>query len=158
VLELLDGRVLMMIRTSDGVQYRSYSSDEGVTWGPTEKTALPSPTSPATVERIPGSEDLLLVWNDHTDISEALRGKRTPLRGAISKDDGKTWHVTKTLEDLADGWYCYTAMDFVKGNVLLGYCAGDRREGNGLDTTKVTRIAIEDFYQDIENAPIIEEN
>lgn len=75
VLELLDGRVLMLCRTSDGAQYRALSSDGGVTWSDPVKTNLLSPTSPATVERIPGRGDLLLVWNDHTDISEALRGR-----------------------------------------------------------------------------------
>ena len=157
VLELRDGRILMLCRTSDGVQYRSYSDDQGTTWSPVEKTVLASPTSPATVERIPGKTDLLLVWNDHSDISDALRGKRTPLRAAISKDDGQSWHVTKTLEDLPDGWYCYTAMDFVNDHVLLGYCAGDRREGNGLDTTKVTRIPVAEFYNNFDTARILKE-
>ncbi len=158
VLELLDGRVLMLIRTSGGAQYRSFSEDQGETWSPVEKTALDSPVSPATVERFPDSDDLLLVWNDHTDVGEARRGKRTPLRAAISKDDGKTWHVTQTLEDLASGWYCYIAMDFVGDHVLLGYCAGDRREGNGLETTKVTRIPVTDFYKDLGTARTIKEN
>ena len=157
VLELLDGRILMLIRTSGGAQYRSFSSDQGETWSPVEKTVLASPVSPATVERIPGREDLLLVWNDHSDVDAIRKGKRTPLRAAISKDDGQTWHVTKTLEDLADGWYCYIAMDFVGDHVLLGYCAGDRRNGNGLETTKVTRIAIEDFYRDFSSATILKE-
>lgn len=157
VVELLDGRILMLSRTSGGAQYRSISTDRGETWSPVEKTALTSPVSPATLERIPGRDDLLLVWNDHTDVGDLRRGKRTPLRGAISTDDGQSWHVTKTLEDLADGWYCYTAMDFVDDHVLLGYCAGDRREGNGLDTTKVTRIPVDEFYNNIDDARIIKE-
>lgn len=157
VLELLDGRVLMLCRTSDGAQYRSLSADGGVTWSAPEKTALASPTSPATLERFPDSTDLLLVWNDHTDVEDALKGKRTPLRAAISQDDGHTWRVTRTLEDLADGWYCYTAMDFLQGHVLLGYCAGDKRQENGLQTTKVTRLPRDFFYQGIETAPIINE-
>ncbi len=158
VLELLDGRILMLNRTSGGAQYRSFSDDQGETWSPVEKTALISPVSPATLERIPGRNDLLLVWNDHSDVGELRKGKRSPLRAAISKDDGQTWHVTKTLEDLAHGWYCYIAMDFVDDHVLLGYCSGDRREGNGLDTTKVTRIPIEDFYANLASAPILKEN
>lgn len=157
VLELRDGRVLMLCRTSDGAQYRSLSEDGGVTWSTPEKTSLLSPTSPATVERFPGGDDLLLVWNDHTDVGEARAGKRTPLRAAISQDDGHTWHVTKTLEDLASGWYCYIAMDFVDDHVLLGYCAGDRREENGLQTTKITRLHRDKLYANLENAPTIKE-
>jgi sialidase-1 len=157
VLELKDGRVLMICRTSDGAQYRSLSSDGGVTWSAPVRTNLLSPTSPATLERIPGRDDLVLVWNDHTGISETLRGKRTPLRAALSRDDGHTWHVVKTLEDWADGWYCYTAMDFVDEHVLLAYCAGDQSKGNGLDTTKITCIPLADLYATIDTAPVIKE-
>ena len=158
VLELLDGRVLMLCRTSDGAQYRSLSADGGVTWSEPARTNLLSPTSPATVERIPGGNDLLLVWNDHTVVDASLRGKRTPLRAAISPNDGHTWHVVKTLEDLADGWYCYIAMDFVEDYVLLGYCAGDRRVENGLQTTKVIRLPLNELRDAMNNARIIKED
>lgn len=157
VLELLDGRVLMLCRTSDGAQYRSLSGDGGLTWSAPERTNLLSPTSPATVERIPGKNDLLLVWNDHRDISDELRDKRTPLRAAISQDDGHSWRVVRTLEDLPTGWYCYTAMDFVDGYVLLAYCAGDRSQGNGLATTKITRLKLDELYANLNNAPTIKE-
>ena len=158
VLELNDGRVLMLIRTSAGAQYRSFSTDGGVTWSPVEPTALLSPTSPATLERIPGREDLLLVWNDHTAIDESLKEKRTPLTAALSKDDGATWHVVKTLEDNPGGWYCYTAMAFTDEHVLLGYCAGIRGEKeNGLQTTKVTRLKLDDLYVGLDTAPTLKE-
>jgi hypothetical protein len=158
VLELNDGRVLMLIRTNAGMQYRSFSTDGGVTWSPVEPTALLSPTSPATLERIPGRDDLLLVWNDHTAIEETLKEKRTPLTAAISQDDGATWHVVKTLEDNPGGWYCYTAMDFTGEHVLLGYCAGIRGEKeNGLQTTKVTRLKLDDLYVGLESAPTLKE-
>ncbi|MBL7648355.1 MAG: exo-alpha-sialidase [Candidatus Hydrogenedentes bacterium] len=158
VLEMKDGRLLMICRTNGGAQYRSFSADGGDTWSAVERTNLLSPTSPATVERIPGGDDLLLVWNDHTGISEELKDKRTPLRAALSQDDGKTWRVVKTLEDNPAGWYCYTAMDFAEGHALLGYCAGIRgKENNGLQTTKVTRLKLEDLYTNLENAPVIQE-
>lgn len=158
VLEMKDGRLLMLCRTNGGAQYRSFSADGGDTWSAVERTNLLSPTSPATVERIPGSDDLLLVWNDHTGIDEALKEKRTPLRAAISQDDGKTWRVVKTLEDNPAGWYCYTAMDFAEGHALLAYCAGIRsKENNGLQTTKVTRLKLDDLYTNMENTPVIQE-
>lgn len=158
VLELKDGRLLMLCRTSAGMQFRSLSDDGGDTWSPAEATQLLSPTSPATVERIPGRDDLLLVWNDHTGISAEFKEKRTPLRAALSQDDGKTWRVVKTLEDNPAGWYCYTAMDFVGDHVLLGYCAGIRgKDENGLQTTRVTRLKLEDLYTNLESAPVIRE-
>ena len=158
ILELKDGRLLMLCRTSAGMQYRSLSEDGGDTWSPVVPTRLLSPTSPATVERIPGRDDLLLIWNDHTGISVDFKEKRTPLRAALSQDDGKTWHVVKTLEDNPAGWYCYTTMDIVEDYVLLGYCAGIRgKDENGLQTTRVTRLKLEDLYTNLESAPVIRE-
>lgn len=158
VVELKDGRVMMLCRTSDGAQYRSISSDGGETWSPVERTNLLSPTSPATVERIPGRDDLLLLWNDHTGIDEALKEKRTPLRAALSRDEGLSWHVVKTLEDNPAGWYCYTALDFAGDHALLAYCAGIRSEQeNGLQTTRVTRLKLDDLYNQFDAAPVINE-
>lgn len=156
VLELKDGRVLMLCRTSAGAQYRAYSSDGGETWSAPEPTALRSPTSPATVERIPGRDELLLIWNDHTD--GPASDLRTPLRAAISKDDGATWRVVKTLEDNPAGWYCYTALDFTGDHALLAYCAGIRGEkNNGLQTTRVTRLALAELLEGYDAGRLIEE-
>ena len=91
VIELKDGRLMMFMRTDLGSQYRSYSKDGGDTWSPAEPSNIISPLSPASIARIPTTGDLLLVWNDHEGVDEAHKGKRTPFRVAISKDDGQTW-------------------------------------------------------------------
>ena len=109
-------------------------------------TEIISPCSPASIERIPGTGDLLLVWNNHENIDPSLRGKRTPLNVAISRDEGKSWENVKTLEDDPHGWYCYTAVAFVDEHVVLGHCAGDRRRG-GLATTQITRFPVEWLYR-----------
>ncbi len=109
VVPLSDGRLMMYCRTDSGSQYASYSTDRGETWSEPTPTTLKSPLSPATIERIPGSNDLFALWNDHENIAPELAGKRTPLRMAISKDDGETWQTIATLEDNPHGWYCYTA-------------------------------------------------
>ena len=85
VIELSDGRLMMLCRTDQGCQMRSWSSDRGVTWSPVEETDLLSPVSPASFERIPESDRILLVWNDHAAIPEELKGKRTPLSVAVSE-------------------------------------------------------------------------
>jgi sialidase-1 len=146
VVELKDGRLLMYCRTSGGSQYFSYSSDSGETWSEYKPSKLISPLSPATIERIPKTGDLLAVYNNHERVAPENRRKRTPLNTAISRDDGETWEQIKTLEDDPNGWYCYTAMSFVGDHVLLGHCAGDRRQG-GLNTTQITRIPVEWLYQ-----------
>lgn len=145
VVQLKDDRLMMFCRTTHGSQYVSYSSDWGDTWSPFEPSNIISPCSPATIERIPATGDLLLVWNNHDGVAAEYRGKRTPLNVAVSTDDGKTWERTKTLEDDPHGWYCYIAVDFVGDHVLLGHCAGDRRTG-GLNTTQITRFSLDWLY------------
>lgn len=143
VVALQDGRLMLWCRTDAGSQYVAYSTDDGASWSKLEPSNVVSPLSPASIERVPGSGDLMLVWNDHREVDPGLRGKRTPLRVAISSDDGKTWGPAKTLEDDPNGWYCYTAIHFVDDHVLLAHCAGDLRKNNGLAATQVTRFSLD---------------
>lgn len=146
VVETAPDKLLMFIRTGGGHQYVSRSNDGGITWSTAEPGPLASPTSPATIESIPGIDTLLAVWNDHADIPHDLKGKRTPLAYALSRDGGETWQSNAIIEDNVHGWYCYTAMHFTDDAVLLGYCAGDRRENNGLAHTRVRRIPLEELH------------
>jgi sialidase-1 len=146
VAELKDGRLLMLARTDLGCAYRSHSSDGGETWAPAEATGLLSPLSPASVERIPSTGDLLIVWNDHRSVDPALKGRRTPLSVALSKDEGETWGPSKTLAGDPDGWYCYTAIEFVADRVLLAHCAGDPKVGR-LNRTSITSFDVAWLYR-----------
>ena len=141
VVELKDGRLMMFMRTTAGCQYLSFSKDGGDTWSPAEPSDLISPCSPATIERIPKTGDLLVVWNNHRDVDDAHRGKRTPFNAAISRDEGKTWEKVKTLEDDPGGWYCYTALEFVGDRVVLGHCA------RGLALTQITVFDVDWLYR-----------
>ena len=147
IIELRDGRLWMFCRTNAGVQYESWSEDGGDTWTMAEPGGIVSPVSPATVEAIPETGDWLMVWNNHAEIPEELQGKRTPFTAAISKDEGKTWTHVKNIEDNPHRWYCYTAMLFHEGHVLLGHCSGDRRESNGLAESQILRVPIAWIYQ-----------
>jgi hypothetical protein len=143
VVELKDGRIMMLCRTDQGCQLRSYSTDGGATWSPVERTAILSPVSPASFKRIPKTGALLLVWNDHAHIADDLKRKRTPLSVAVSNDNGQSWQHGKNIETNPDGWYCYTAIEFIKDDcVLLGYCAGDKTVG-GLNRARITRIPLD---------------
>lgn len=142
VVELKDGRLMMFCRTRSGCQYISFSDDGGERWSAFEPSNIISPCSPATIERIPSTDGLLLVWNNHENVDAARRGKRTPFNVAVSRDEGRTWEKVKMLEDDPNGWYCYTAVDFVDNHVLLGHCAGNRRTG-GLATTQITRFSLD---------------
>jgi hypothetical protein len=146
LVELKDGRLMMVARTDLGCQYQSFSKDGGETWTPAEASSILSPLSPASIARIPSTGDLLLVWNDHDGVDEAHRGKRTPFCVAISKDEGKTWEKKKTLDDDPNGWYCYTAITFVGERVLLAHCAGDAKVGR-LNSTRLTSFDLSWLYK-----------
>lgn len=146
VIELKDGTIMMFIRTDSGVQQLSYSRDKGQTWSHIEPSDISSPLSPASIARIPSTGDLLMVWNNNDGSNAALKGKRTPFNLALSSDEGKTWKQTKTIEEDPDGWYCYTAIEFTKNEVLLGHCAGNRPQGTGLAITHITRIGLDSIY------------
>jgi len=147
VIELKDGRLMMFCRTRSGCQYVSFSEDQGDTWSEFGPSNIISPCSPASIERIPKTGDLLLVWNNHENVDGAHRGKRTPYNVAVSRDEGRTWEHVKALEDDPDGWYCYTAVDFVGDHVLLAHCAGNRKTTGGLATTQVTRFSLDWLYK-----------
>ena len=139
IVELKDGRLMMYIRTDAGTQYFRYSSDQGETWTDYGPGPLASPLSPATIERNPWTGDLLAVWNDHSGWHVFPKGRRTPLCLAVSNDEGQTWSKSRVLEGDPEGWYCYTAMTFLKDRLILAYCAGDKDVG-GLNRLKVLAI------------------
>lgn len=147
IVELKDGSILMIIRSNIGVQGISYSNDKGQTWSAVARSNIKSPVSPASIERIPSTGDLLLVWNNNGGDDPAIKGKRTPLTVAISKDEGKTWQKIKNIEDDPNGWYCYIAIHFTDENVLLGHCAGNRPKGTGLAVTQITKLTLDWIYQ-----------
>jgi sialidase-1 len=146
VVALRDGRVMMFCRTDAGCQYVAYSSDQGLSWSPLRASDIVSPCSPASIKRIPTTGDLLMVWNDHREVSAELAGKRTPLSLALSRDEGEHWTQVRTLADNPHGWFCYTAVAFAGDHVLLGHCAGDSRDNQGLNTLEITRIPIAWLY------------
>jgi len=154
LIELKDGKLLLFCRTESGVQYISYSSDQGESWSILKPSNIKSPLSPAAIERIPLTGDLMLVWNNnYKPIHDG--GKRTPYNLAISKDEGATWEKIKPIESDPNGWYCYTAIEFVGDHVLLGHCAGDRSKNIGLATTQITRLNLDWVYSEAAPTPAI---
>jgi hypothetical protein len=144
VVELRDKRLLMFARTNAKVQYYSRSTDGGETWSMVEPSPLVSPQSPASVERIPSTGELLCVWNDHAGLPPKPKGasQRTPLKAAVSSDEGLTWTHVRMLEADPRGFYCYTAIEFVGDDVLLAYCASDLTKSRPLADTQITRFPV----------------
>ena len=83
VAQLADGRLLMTMRSVSGGQFFSYSEDRGQSWSRPFLSPLRGACSPAAMQRVPGSDDVLCLW------TYGLSG-RTPLVSALSSDAGRS--------------------------------------------------------------------
>jgi sialidase-1 len=142
VVELADGSLFSWSRTDQGTQYSFRSSDAGQTFTPPEPTELKSPNGPASIKRLPGSSDLLAIFNDHSGQFPFPPKKRNPFVAALSTDGGKTWPQRKLIESDPDGLYHYTAIHFIGDAMLIGYCAGDSKVG-ALNRLRIRRITLD---------------
>jgi len=145
VIELRDGRVLMIVRTQLGVIAASTSSDGGDTWSEPASWGVRSPESPATLRRVPATGDLLLVWNDTYDAKAGHGGKRTPLTAAVSTDEGSTWSQLRQLETRDDESYAYTSLIFDRDRALLSYYV---QHANGRISNRFRSLPVHWFYGD----------
>ncbi len=112
--ELRDGRLLMFLRTTAGVIDRSHSADgSGLRWTKPQPTSLPNPNSAVDLIRLQ-SGALLLVYNP-------VKRARSPLRVALSVDDGANWDRWRDLET-EEGEFSYpTALQTQDGLIHVLY-------------------------------------
>ncbi len=104
VLRRNDGTLVAYMR-ENGVRGKvrvSESSDQGETWGPVGVCDLPNPGAGVDGIRL-ASGKWLLVYNDTT------KG-RNRLAVSLSSDEGRTWPVTRHLEDQPSGSFHYPAV------------------------------------------------
>ena len=121
VVELKDGRVMMIIRNQFEHPSVCYSSDGGETWTEPEWLSVTGPEAPARIERIPTTGDLLLVWNHSYQEGAGHSGIRRPLSTAISRDEGETWESIRDLETEPPNTYAYPSVVFVEDRALFSY-------------------------------------
>ena len=95
VAQRADGSLLMTIRTAMGTVFRAESHDGAETWTGLRSMEVVNPVAPALLRRIPGTDDLLLIWNWHYNWRERLAGKRQLLACAISTDGGNSWPLAR---------------------------------------------------------------
>ena len=102
VVELLDGRIAMIIRADSlgGVLYQAESTDGGLTWPAlATKTGIPNPGSKATLYGL-GGDSVALLHNPNPKT-------RSPLALWISFDGMKTWPYQRILRGDLEGRFNY---------------------------------------------------
>ena len=98
IAELEDGRLIAIMRTDQGHVYRTYSEDQGEHWSESEPIPeIVAPESMPSLERIPGTNDLVLLYNHHFVPGGDHGGRRNPLTMALSRDGGSTWGNIKDV-------------------------------------------------------------
>lgn len=145
VIELKDGRVLMIARTQLGYIAAAYSENGGDTWSKPINWGVKAPEAPATLRRIPATGDLLLVWNNTFTKGAGHGGKRTPLTAAVSTDEGKSWKQIRNLETRADQTYAYTSLTFIGGRAVLSYYVRDDKTGR--ISSRFRSVPVSWFYE-----------
>ncbi len=115
--ESKEGHVHMLLRTSAGKIGRSDSFDHGKTWSPLELTDLPNNNSGIDVAQI-DENTLALAYNP---VGENW-GARYPMQIAVSFDNGKTWPMTKVVEQgEGKNEFSYPSLIYEDGYLVLCY-------------------------------------
>ena len=108
VLFLKNGDLQILCRSQNRAILSATSKDNGKTWSPLEKTELPNNNSGTDAVTLKDGRQLL-VYNHVLPPGKEVKGARTPLNVAISKD-GKTWYAAVILEDSPIGQYSYPSV------------------------------------------------
>ncbi len=120
IAETKSGKIHMMLRTKDGLLWRSISADKGETWSAPEKTGLTA-TSSASHLLCTRDGTLVLTYNP------GPTPLRFPLIMRTSRDDGLTWSAPTLLADRpakVGGWsICYPALTELADGTLAAIWA-----------------------------------
>jgi len=120
IAETKSGKIHMMLRTKDGLLWRSISADKGETWSAPEKTGL---TATSSASHLLGTRDgtLILTYNP------GPTPHRFPLHLRTSRDEGLTWSEATLLADRpakGSGWsVCYPALAELPDGTLVAIWA-----------------------------------
>lgn len=91
IVELNDGRLWMLTRTSYGVG-QAFSEDQGKTWTPIERSGHTGPNSRIHIRRLKSGR-ILLINHVNPTYQTSPKGwhTRNNLMAMLSEDDGRTW-------------------------------------------------------------------
>ena len=91
VAERSDGTLIMCISTAMGTHFISDSYDGGQTWTSPRSMEVISPQAPACISRLPGSNDLLMLWTPNFNIRANAGGRRQTILSCVSTNGGRSW-------------------------------------------------------------------
>ncbi len=158
VAERPDGSLLMSMRSQLGSVFMAESSDSGASWSRPRTSGLPSPESCTCLRRLPGSDDLILFWNDAAYVPEHHHfGTRSPLSAARTSDGGRSW---RKIGDIDGGDHMLTNLGCTflsSGDAIVTYLKTPDPEiekgvYRGRDSTKEERDA--QFWRELMAARI----
>ena len=98
VVELPDGRLLLLARTGAGSHHAAWSDDGGETWTAPQPTSLTAACSPLTLHRLPDGR-VIVFYNHAEPLSDAAFFPRNPLAYAVSADGGRHWSAPVVIDD-----------------------------------------------------------
>lgn len=111
-----NGTLQLLARSRNRALVQSWSTDNGETWSPLEKSTLPNNNSGTdAVTMMDGRH--VLVYNHVLPPGNLAKGPRTPLNVSVSKD-GKNWSAALILEDSPISQYSYPAVIQTKDGLL----------------------------------------
>ena len=136
-----DGSLLMVLRTTLGRPMFSESRDDGATWTEPRPYVVTAPDAPTYLTRIPGTHDILMVWNNNFNPAATHELKvpagadgparqvtlsrhavtRCPLLCAVSRDGGRSWGLPRALETDINYEWAYPGVVFHGDYALIHY-------------------------------------
>ncbi len=126
VVELKDGRLMMVLRVYLGSIYVSHSDDNGATWSAPRPSGIPAPGSMTTISRMPDG-NILLIWNWAPP--EKIQGPfpRNFITAAVSTDDGASFTSIRHLDGGEDfpGKITMANVAYSDGNAVITYSRSD---------------------------------
>jgi predicted neuraminidase len=102
-----DGRLQMMARSKGGLIPMTWSSDNGDTWSPMEKSVLPA--NNAGVDATTLRDGRQFFTYNHVPTKEGSKGGRCFLNAAVS-NDGVAWSAALVLGICSGGQFSYPAV------------------------------------------------
>lgn len=144
IVWLKDKELLMTIRTDVGKVLFARSYNLGDNWQ-FEESNINSPSSPQSIKRIPGTNTLVMVWNDNNQNSSSHGGNRSPLSLATSINKGKKWKKVFNLEPFNNFSkdHSYVAIEF--DNDFAYFLYNERNNTNSSFAIKMSKIKLKDL-------------